>query len=124
MERDLRYKLLENGVVVAAGSGFTHNIGSGGISFFAGENLAEGSFVELSISWPVLLAETCPMRLNVFGRVLRSDGRNSACSIEKYEFRTQARVPAAATPIRSDSMLQRWAEAVRKETLKVRLASA
>jgi len=70
----------------------------------------------------VLLDESCPMRLIVFGRVIRSEGGRSACSIDKYEFRTQARALHLANPIRTDSMLQRWADGVRKESMKAQAA--
>jgi hypothetical protein len=119
IQRELRYKMLEDGATIASGSGQTMNIGSGGVAFVAEQPLKPGAFVELSISWPVLLDQTCPMRLIIFGRVLRSSGKKSVSSIDKYEFRTQARTFQPAVVPRHDSMLQRWAEGVRKETLKV-----
>lgn len=113
--RELRYKLVEDNVVVAQGTGETINIGSGGISFIAGQPLKPGAFIELSISWPVLLGENTLMRLVVFGRLLRSTGQAAACTMEKYEFRTQARTVDAAPKIRQDSMLQRWVGESRKD---------
>jgi hypothetical protein len=124
IERDLRYKVVEDGVVVASGSGQTINIGSGGIALRTDQPLAPSLFVELSISWPVLLDHTCPMRLVVVGRVLRCAGRKSVCSIERYEFRTQARIFQPSEPTRPDSMLQRWAVGMRKETLRTTMAGA
>ena len=53
------------------------------------------------------------MRLVIFGRVLRSVGKRRACSIDKYEFRTQLR--AIQSPVRTDSNLERWADAFRNE---------
>jgi hypothetical protein len=58
------------------------------------------------------------MRLIVFGRVVRSSGRHTACTVDKYEYRTQARVVREMAPVRNDSMLQRWADNIRKESLK------
>ena len=124
IERELRYKLAEDGVVVAAGSGQTINIGSGGVAFTSEQALTPGGLVELSISWPVLLDETCPMRLVAFGRVLRCDSQQVVCTIDKYEFRTQARTFQASAAPRSDMMLRRWADGVRKETLKTAGARA
>jgi len=124
MERDVRYRVAEDGVVVAAGSGQTINMCSGGIAFVTEQPLTPGGFVELSISWPVLLDETCPMRFVVFGRVLRSAGRRTVCSIDKYEFRTQARTMAASASTRTDGMLQRWADGLRKESLRASAAGA
>ena len=123
MERDVRYKVAEEGVVVAAGSGQTINMCSGGVAIVTEQPLTPGGFVELSISWPVLLDETCPMRFIVFGRVLRCSGRRTVCSIDKYEFRTSGRTFQASVTTRGDGMLHRWVEGVRKESLKVSVAS-
>ena len=124
IERDLRYKIAENGVVIASGIGKTLNIGSGGVSFQAEQQLTPGAFVELSVSWPALLGDDTPMRLIVFGRILRCTGLKTACTIDKYEFRTQARTVTPIKAIRSDGMLQRWADGVRKETLKASAVGA
>src|SRR5450759_11771 len=124
IQRDVRYKIAEAGVVVAAGAGQTINVGSGGVAFVTDKPLTPGGFVELSISWPVLLDETCLMRLIVFGRILRCTGRQAVCAIDKYEFRTQARTFQASPTTRADGMLQRWADGMRKESLKVSAAGA
>ena len=124
IERDVRYKMADEGVVVASGAGQTINMCSGGVAFSTERALNPGAFVELSISWPVLLDETCPMRLIVFGRILRCTGRKAVCTIDKYEFRTQSRALQTAPTIRADTMLQRWADGMRKENLKASLASA
>jgi len=123
IQRELRYKLVEDSNVVATGVGFTLDIGSGGASFFAGGKLKPGAFVELSISWPVLLDDRCAMRLIVFGRVLRTSDGDSACTIDKYEFRTSRTFQANVTPVRNDSMLQRWADTVARDNLKLHAAS-
>lgn len=123
MEREVRYKVAEEGVVVAAGSGQTVDICSGGVAFVTEQPLTPGGFVELSISWPVLLDETCPMRFIVFGRILRCNGCKAVSSIDKYEFRTSARTFQASVTPRGDGMLHRWVEGVRKESLKVSAAS-
>jgi len=93
IHRELRYKLLQNGKTLGAGLGETMNMGSGGVAFSMDRELAAGSFVELSISWPVQLGDGTPMRLVIFGRVLRSGPGMSACTVDKYEFRTQSRNP-------------------------------
>jgi hypothetical protein len=116
IRRELRYKLLRDGAVAEAGLGETVDIGSGGIGFAIDRGLPVGAFIELSISWPVLLNESCPMRLNVFGRVVRNEPGKCACTVDKYEFRTQSR-DVQTQPVRNDSMLQRWADAVRKDAL-------
>jgi hypothetical protein len=121
IQREVRYKVLDRDRIVAAGSGETVNIGSGGMAFSAERELKPGTFVELSISWPVLLDENCPMRLVVFGRLLRSTGRRAACTVDKYEFRTQSRVFQSVA--RNDGMLLRWADTIRKEEMKLRMAA-
>jgi hypothetical protein len=121
MQREVKYKLLRDGRTLDAGCGHTIDMGSGGVLFQVEHDLPEGSFIQLSVSWPVLLDDSCPMRLVIFGRVLRSTGRKCACSIDKYEFRTQARAIQVA-PARTDYSLERWAVAFRKEHLKPRMA--
>lgn len=117
--RELRYKVLEGDTIVEFGLGTTLDMASGGVAFLNNKPLREGSFIELSISWPVLLEDSCPMRLIVFGRVVRSSERETVCSVDKYEFRTQARVLRQMVPVRHDSMLERWADNIRKESLRM-----
>jgi hypothetical protein len=124
IQRDLRYKMAEDGLVVAAGSGQTIDMGSGGVAFVADQAITPGTYAEISISWPVLLDANCPMRLIVFGRVLRSNGRKAVCTIEKYEFRTQSRSVLASATTRADGMLQRWADGMRKEIIKSNMVGA
>ena len=123
IERELRYKMAERGVVIATGSGKTLNMGSGGIAFTAEQQLTPGAFVELSVSWPAVLADNCPMRLIIFGRILRCTGFKAVCTIDKHEFRTQSRTVQPAA-VRSDGMLQRWSDGVRRESLKTTMAGA
>jgi hypothetical protein len=123
IQRELRYKATADRIQPASGVGRTLNLCSGGVAFLAEHPLPEGAFVELSISWPALLDESCPMRLNVFGRVIRTAGLAVVCSIDKYEFRTAPRVLRPATPIREDRRLERWADGTRK-VLKMTLAGA
>lgn len=115
MNRELRYKLLEDERIMAVGLGNTTDMSSGGVAFRSDGDLPEGSFIELSISWPALLDDVCPMRLIVFGRVLRGSG-TKVCSVEKWEFRTQSRHVSTSMPLRIDGKLQRWAE-YRKEVI-------
>jgi len=121
--RELRYKLVDDDVVVAQGTGETINMSSGGVSFVAERALKPHLFVELSISWPVLLDESTRMRLVIFGRLLRSTNHTAACTVDKYEFRIQARAPHALPLIRQDSLLQRWAGESRRD-LKVQECAA
>jgi PilZ domain len=112
--RELRYKLLEDEKLVATGQGETVDMSSGGIAFRTDVAQAAGDYIELSISWPALLDETCPMRLVVYGRVVRRSGALVACTVEKWEFRTGSRHLRPAIPINIDNRLIRWVE-YRKE---------
>ena len=123
LQRELRYKLLDDNTIVGAGMGETVDMSSSGVAFTIDQQIKPGTFVELSISWPVLLDQSCPMRLIVFGRVQRAASERAVCTVDKYEFRTQARAFQAAPPVRSDAMLQRWADGFRRESLKTREAS-
>jgi hypothetical protein len=108
IRRELRYKLVDRRTVVAAGAGYTINMGSGGVAFFTDNELRPGACVELSISWPALLDRTCPMRLIVFGRVLRGAGRTAVCTVDRHEFRT-ARAGKANEWVPPESMFEHWA---------------
>ncbi|HUE00013.1 MAG TPA: hypothetical protein VMR62_10590 [Bryobacteraceae bacterium] len=113
MEREIRYRVLEQDRIIAVGSGKTVNLSSNGVAFVTVEELPVAAFIEVSIAWPALLENRCPLQLIGFGRVLRSDMGTIACTIEQYEFRTLARVvPENAWSARSDQKLRRWAEAV------------
>lgn len=124
MNREVRYKVLDNDRIVDSGLGTTANVSSGGIAFESEAELPTGSFVELSISWPALLNQTCPMRLIVFGRVLRGGESTKVCTVEKWEFRTQSRQVTATMPLRIDGKLQRWAEYRREVMLKASAVGA
>jgi hypothetical protein len=123
IQREVRYKVLRDNRVVKIGTGRTVNIGSCGAAFRLDHDLVPGCLIELSISWPVLLDNTCAVRLVTFGRLLRSRSGFCACTIDKYEFRTQARV-MQTLPARTDTVFQRWADGVRKDSLRVSLARA
>ena len=117
LERELRYKIMGERGPTVVGVGKTINLSSAGVLFAAEHPVESGLFIELSINWPVVLDDSCPMRLIVFGRVLRSDGRLAVCSIDKYEFRTSARASKPA-PVRNDGMLYRWATGIRRGVLR------
>lgn len=89
IEQEVRYKMLYGQRIAETGTGKTMNISSGGV-FFTTENvLTAGMPVELSMNWPVLLHDSCPMKLMIYGCVIRSSNGGAAVAIERYEFRTQ-----------------------------------
>jgi len=91
IEQDIRYKMLYGQRIAETGTGRTQNISSGGVWFSTETILTAGMPVELSMNWPVLLNDSCPMKLMIYGCVVRSTDRGAAVAIERYEFRTQGR---------------------------------
>jgi hypothetical protein len=89
LELPVQYKIVKNYLVVGSGSGHSLNLSSNGIAFAGSQPLKVGSVLELSVSWPVLLNQSCPLKLVAFGRVVRSDHQCTAISMDRYEFRTQ-----------------------------------
>ncbi len=89
IEQDVKYKMLYGQRIAETGAGKTVNISSGGVWFTTENMLTAGMPVELSMAWPVLLHDSCPMKLMIYGCVIRSDSRGAAVAIERYEFRTQ-----------------------------------
>jgi c-di-GMP-binding flagellar brake protein YcgR len=91
IEQEVRYKVLcgqRNGEMM---TGKTANISSGGVWIATGAALSTGTPLEISITWPVLLNDSCPMKLVIYGCVVRSNEGGVAAAIERYEFRTQRR---------------------------------
>jgi len=94
IEQEVRYKMLYGQRIAETGNGKTLNISSGGVWFSTESVLTAGMPVELSMTWPVLLNDNCPMKLMIYGCVVRSTERGAAVAIERYEFRTQGRTYA------------------------------
>ena len=101
--QDLRYKMLYGQRIAETGSGKTLNISSGGVWFTTDNMLTAGMPIELSMSWPVLLNDSCPMKLMIYGCVVRSSEKGAAVAIERYEFRTTGarsfQQPAIPAPV-------------------------
>jgi hypothetical protein len=85
----VKYKMLYGQRIAETGSGKTINISSGGVWFTTENVLTPGMPIELSVSWPVLLNDSCPMKIMIYGCVIRSGEKGTAVAIERYEFRTQ-----------------------------------
>jgi hypothetical protein len=98
--QEVRYKMLYGQRIAETGTGRTVNISSGGVWLTTENPLTAGMPVELAMNWPVLLHDSCPMKLMIYGCVIRSTEKGAAVSIERYEFRTQGRAFAqqAAQP--------------------------
>lgn len=89
IDQEVRYKMLYGQRIAETGVGRTMNISSGGVWFTSENMLTSGMPVELSMNWPVLLNDSCPMKLMIYGCVVRSSEKGAAVAIERYEFRTQ-----------------------------------
>ncbi len=108
IQRELRYKLLDGDTVTARGAGQTVDISSAGVAFDTDTALRTGAYVELSISWPAMLSGDLPLRLVVFGRVVRVEGRRAAALIHKYEFRIQGASRNKTMAAEEPAVLRRW----------------
>jgi len=89
IDQEVRYKMLYGQRIAESGVGRTVNISSSGVWFTTENMLTCGMPIELSMTWPVLLNDVCPMKLMIYGCVVRSNERGAAVAIERYEFRTQ-----------------------------------
>ena len=91
IERELRYKTLNQRAEILAGNGKTLNISSSGVLFTSEHELPVGTRLEVSISWPAQLNERCLLNLVARGRIARHSKGQLALQIQQYEFRTQSR---------------------------------
>jgi PilZ domain len=91
IEREIRYKTLNQRTELLAGVGKTLNISSSGVLFTSEHDMPLGTRLEVSISWPAQLNERCLLNLVARGRVTRHAKGQLALQIQQYEFRTQSR---------------------------------
>ena len=89
IDQEVKYKMLYGQRIAETGVGRTLNISSGGVWFSTESMLTSGMPVELSMNWPVLLNDVCPMKLVIYGCIVRANEAGAAMAIERYEFRTQ-----------------------------------
>jgi hypothetical protein len=71
-----------------SGVGTTVNISSGGVLFEADDTLPIRGRIKILMDWPVRLNDVRPLRLVMWGFVVRSRGKFVAASILRHEFRT------------------------------------
>jgi hypothetical protein len=91
IEREIRYKTLNQRTELVSGVGKTLNISSSGVLFTSEHDMPLGTRLEVSISWPAQLNEKCLLNLVARGRVTRHAKGQLALQIQQYEFRTQSR---------------------------------
>jgi hypothetical protein len=89
VHQDLQYRVVDHKEGASAGAGLTLDMSGSGIRFSIQEGIQIGRVVEVSVDWPVRLDGTCPMKVVVVGRVVRSEAHWAALSILRYEFRTR-----------------------------------
>jgi hypothetical protein len=87
---DVEYKLLPTGSGEQIGIGKTVNISGVGVLFEATDALPARREVEVLIHWPLLKEGTSPLKLVMYGRVIRSDGKLVAVRVSRHEFRIGA----------------------------------
>ena len=78
------------------GIGKTLEISSREIRFTTQHPLARGQKMRLAVNWPAMLDNTCRMKLEISGWIVRSEPGEAAVKIERYEFRTRGAQLAAA----------------------------
>ena len=88
---DVQYKLRREGQVTTLGTGKTFNISSGGIYFQTSGELPTSGEIELMMKWPFFLNGSCPLKLVVQGKSVRSDAKGTAIQALRHEFRTSKR---------------------------------
>lgn len=89
IEREVQYKVLGRRAIEESGGGKTINMSSNGVLFTAEHVLVPGKRVELAVSWPAQLNNTCRLKLVARGKVVRYEEGLAALEIQQYEFRTQ-----------------------------------
>jgi len=87
---DLQVQYRVSSLHEGAGYGRCADMSSSGVSFVADEPPPEGAQVEMTIQWPFLLQNVCPLHLLISGRVVRSAGKRVAVETSRYEFRARA----------------------------------
>jgi len=78
----LEYRLRSGPV----GSGEAINMSSNGLLFRCCRELPPGELIEVHLRWPFLLKGVQPLRLCLWGIVVRREQATAAMSISKYEF--------------------------------------
>src|SRR5258708_26747156 len=90
IEREVRYKVIGGKQTVRpTGSGMTLNMSSSGVLFTTESGLPEGARVEIAVSWPAQLDGATALKLVAIGVLVRSNEKQAAISIQRYEFKTR-----------------------------------
>ena len=84
----MRFKVITRRTDAKPGRGQTINVSSSGVLFSTDQELVPGRRVEVTISWPAQLDDTCPLKLVAKGRVVRTEAGMAAMEMQQHEFRT------------------------------------
>jgi hypothetical protein len=93
MRLELRWKLVRRRRVIDSGAGYTLDLSSGGVRFYAGRDLPPGLTVHLAVNWPARLDNIAPMQLAIQGRIVRAADGWAAVQSLQHEFRTMSVSP-------------------------------
>lgn len=88
IDRAVRFKILSRKETPEPGRGRTINMSSSGILFTTDRDLTPGRRVEVAVSWPAQLNQSCPLQLVARGRIVRTEPGKAAVEIQQHEFRT------------------------------------
>src|SRR6266540_2221496 len=89
IQQDVQYRVVSRNHNGGAGVGTTIDMSSHEVRFTTPDVLPIGVSIEVSVNWPAKIANECPLKLMIFGSVLRSDHAGAVVLIERYEFRTR-----------------------------------
>ncbi len=89
IEQDVHYLCMRGARICEAGSGRTYEISSREIQFTTQHLLKRGEKVRLTLDWPVMLNDSCHLKLEISGPVIRSGPGTATVKIVKREFRTR-----------------------------------
>jgi hypothetical protein len=98
IQQDVRYQCVKGSRIIAVGVGRTLEISSREVRFTTQHAFKRGQKVRLAVNWPVMLDNTCRMKLEIFGSIVQSESGEAAVKIERYEFRTRGAQLAVIHP--------------------------
>ena len=90
IEQDVCYTSRQRNSAAPPAMGKTIYISSHEVGFTTKAPLNLGEKMEVTVNWPALIDQRCPMKLVIFGRVVKNDATSAAVAIERHEFRTRA----------------------------------
>lgn len=106
LELDLEFRIMDGDDVVSTGAGKTGNISSGGVLFYAAEDVPSGPHVELAVHWPAVLGNAPFLELRIFGRLVRNDSQGLAMRMSRYHFEKLSNLRGAFEEIFTRAVIQ------------------